>query len=76
MKFAVTTIIEIDPEDWALDYGIASDATTVEADVRSYFDQDIVGSLNDLHAFGPNAKVVSVDLGPVLPAATPAPATS
>lgn len=66
MEFAVTTIIEIDPEDWAEEYGVASDAATVEADIRSWFAQDVAGSLNDTHAFGPNAKVLSVTLGPAL----------
>lgn len=66
MKFAVTTVIEVDPEVWALEYGLDSDPAAIEADVRSSFTQDVVDHLNQTHAFGPNATIVSVALGPVI----------
>lgn len=69
MQIHVTITLDIDPEAWALDYGLPnSDPATVEADARTYYNtEDVQSSLNDKQVFGPNATVVSAEISAIKP---------
>ena len=51
MKIKIDMTVEVDPDAWALEWGIASDAATVREDVRDYvLDMTWVGAASIVSA--------------------------